>query len=1140
MKRKALSTLALAAAVTTASVSAQAQPDIRLIRPNIMTMLDNSGSMEWRVSSRVVCGGVGTPPDGGECNRCSNGASMCSPSCPASEQRNRWTTALEVLTGSIQNYTCLEAPRTDSSSYDYLYQIPHHLPLSNGVPLFRAGAAQSNDGIFDVYADRVRFGLMTFDNDQRPGLAAYDGMFSYAANRDLRFNYPGCPTYTVNLGARRASVDNNYSDQVPGGLISVGSPSADTAALGLINRQIQESLTGRASTMTAAEVPGLRPYGQTPIAAMLEDVLNYWRTNSDVTDGSMGGSGDPYFNCRTRANLLITDGAPNMDFRYNSGASCEGGTGHCPYQRPELTAMEMAMMGPGNPAVRTYVLAFNALDSEVSSALEPIAIAGNTSRVYYASDRPSFAAALSSILDTITSVTSTRTPPVFGEAGTPSAVGTTQYQFNASFTVAPGVPWSGNLVRTRTTCEAPSMGAAPVPTPQTPDQNQNDDFAFNLRRTQRDARGWGQRYLWTFVPTGATTPAAMQGPILNGQSTAVGQARELDATLDPRLFSYTSSGEVNTMLAWLRGEPGTVRENRPLGDIYRSTPTFVAAPAINLQDQTFLQYRQRGLPATGRRRSAVLVGTREPMLYVGTNDGILHAFNADSGEEAWGFVPPYLVPQLRSGYPTSRTQGVDGTPVVKEVYYERSSGSLSDDSVWRTVMVVGLRNGGGAYVALDVTDPYNPSFLWQFTDSDLRVSSGTPAIGTVFVTIPSGNPILPATGAPVERAVAFLPGGTGQLSASCSATAPGGAMPSRPNSLLSPVRGSGRGASRTNHRCWDGDTGQFLYVVDLKTGALLRKLGTGSGSNQATGSPIVGSPGLYNGVAGVVTTRAYVGDADGVLWRADFSSRDPSQWWMTDVYDLFWDRGYDAGRMIVERPAITVDSQERTVVAFGSGDPDQLEGTDENRVASFTESVLTDSSGIAAAIQMTPNWEIRPGPQTTDRDFFAGERLTGQLTLFNNVLYFGTFVPQSNTADPCQIGFARLWGVDMQADDPAGSYYPKPRLDLDGNTSTTADIVRVTRDLNNNGTEMDDGNDLLFGVAVARNATCNLAATALDPLTGSPRTYVSSSTGGDYRLVLQVARSSGTVGATNTFTFSRNLATPYLPARIDSWATIFE
>lgn len=1138
MKRKALSTLALAAAVTTASVSAQAQPDIRLIRPNIMTLLDNSGSMEWRVSSQTVCGGVGTAPDGGDCNKCSNGVSMCSPACPASEQRNRWVTALEVLTGTIAGYTCVETPRTDSSSYDYLYQIPHHLPMSNGVPLFRAGASQATDGIFDVYADRIRFGLMTFDNDQRVGINAYDGMFSYADNRSYRPNsIVPCQTVTVNLGARRASVDNNQVDQVPGGLISVGSPSADTPTLALINRQIQETLTGRAATMAApTEVPGLRPYGQTPIAAMLEDVLHYWRTNTDVTNGSMGGSGDPYFNCRTRANLLITDGAPNMDFR----PYCASGTGLCPYQLPAQTAMEMAMTGPGNPAVKTYVLAFNAMDTSVASALEPIAIAGNTDRVYYASDRPTFAAALSSILDTITSVTSTRTPPVFGEAGTSSAVGTTQYQFNASFTVAPGVPWSGNLVRTRTTCEAPSMGAAPVPTPQTPDQNQNDDFAFNLRRTSRDAHGWGPRYLWTFVPTGATTPAQMRDTIVNGLNTAVGQNRELNSTLDPRIFTYTTGTQVNTLLAWLRGEAGTVRENHPLGDIYRSTPAFVPAPSINLQDQTFLQYRQRGLPATGRRRSAVLVGTREPMLYVGTNDGILHAFNADTGEEAWGFVPPYLVPQLHSGYPAVRTQGVDGTPVVKEVFYERSSGSLSDDSVWRTVMVVGLRNGGGAYVGLDVTDPYNPEFLWQFTDTDLRVSSGTPAIGTLFITIPSGIPSLPATGAPVERAVAFLPGGTGQLSASCSATAPTGAMPIRPNSLVTPTRASGRGTPRLQQRCWDGTAGQFLYIVDLKTGALLRKLGTGSGSNQPTRSPLVGAPGLYNGVAGAVTTRAYLGDADGVLWRADFSSRDPSQWWMTDVYDLFWDRGYDAGRMVVERPAITVDSQERTVVAFGSGDPDQLEGTDENRVASFTESVLTDSSGIAASVQVTPNWEIHPGPQTTDRDFFAGERLTGQLTLFNNVLYFGTFVSQSNTSDPCQIGFARLWGVDMQADDPPGSYYPKPRLDLDGNATTTADIVRVTRDLNNNGTEMDDGNDLLFGVAVARNATCNLAATALDPITGMPRTYVSSSSGGDYRLVLQVARTSGTVGATQTFTFTRNIPAPYLPARIDSWATIFE
>lgn len=1134
LNRKRFGLLAsLAAAWLSAPSLAEAQPvpgDVRLIRPNIMVLLDTSGSMEFRTNTvNNACRGA----DGGACNRCSNGVSICSPSCPADEQRNRWTTAIEVLTGTINNFTCVESDRTTSDfNYDYLYPYSHHQPLSNGVPLHRAGASQLDNGILDVYSDRVRFGLMTFDNDIRTGVAAYNGMFSYAEDRTYRPNM--CPTSTVvNLGAKRASADNNVADIVPGGLISVGPSAADTATLGLINRQVQETVTGRiAGPGPVVEVPGVRPFGTTPIAAFLEDALYYWRNHPDVTDGSAGGVGDPYFNCRTRANILITDGAPT-DFR----PFCVGG--QCPYDPPALTAMTMAMAGAGLPNVRTYVLAFNGSDPEAVSTLEPIAVAGNTTRVYYANDRPTFAGALSSIIDTITSQTSTRTPPVFGEAGTTAASGTSQYQFNASFNVVPGMPWAGSLARTRTVCQAPSGGGAPVPTEVDPDPAAGDDFAYSLRRTVRDSRGWGERYLWTYVPTGVTTSAGLRATIANGLTAGMGTSVQLTPAMSPSLFNYTATSDVSRLLGWLRGDVGTVRENRPLGDIFRSTPAYVSPPRVNLPDQTFLAYRQRTLPIAGRRRSAVTVGTREPMIYVGSNDGVLHAFNADTGEEAWGFVPPYLVPNLRNGYPSTRTQGVDGTPVVKEVYYERSPSSLTDDTNWHTVLVVGLRAGGGAYVGLDVTDPYNPQFLWQFTDPDLQISSGTPAIGTVYYS-PNG-------GTPVERAVAFLPGGAGELSGSCSPTsAPRGA---RPNTLMNGWTG-GRGARRPYVRCWNGNQGRFFYVVDLKTGALIRKIGSApstvpydptmaaSTSPAPTHSPIVGAPALYNGLAGVVTTRAYVGDADGTLWRVDMSSTNPANWWMGDAFDLFWDRGYNVGQPIIERPVTSIDQLGRTIIAFGSGDTDLLEGTDENRVASIVETTQTDLAGTSTGINIEENWGIRPGSQTTDRDFLAGERLTGSMTLFNNVLYFGTFAPRVGT-DPCQIGAARLWGVDLTRNDPAGSTYPQGRLDRDGDPSTTADVVRVTRDLNNNGTETDDANSLLFGVAVARRPNCNVSASVIDPITGTARTFVSSTTGGEYRLVLQIAQ-TGMAGGSRTATFSRSLPAPIIPSRIDSIATVFE
>jgi type IV pilus assembly protein PilY1 len=1124
---------AVALAATVAPSTSFAQPDARLLRPNIMVLLDTSGSMEFRMNARdddTAC----DRSDGGECVRCTSGASQCSTSCSASESRNRWITAIEVLTGTINGYSCTQAPRSDATQYDYLYHLPHHQPLSGGWPLHDARSSQMLDGIIDVYADRVRFGLMTGDFYEDPD-TEMRGMYSYADDR--RFRPVGCLTAEIwNFGAKRAP--RSATDIVPGGLVSVGPAGADTATLALINRQVQEALTGRPASGGAPAVPGVRPIGTTPLGALLDDALYYWTRNTDVVDGSLTPGGDPYFQCRNRANILITDGAPTDDLWRSQ---CRSG-GECPYAPPTDTAMTMAMTGPSSPGVRTYVLAFDQ-NASVESALLPIALAGNTPRVYYANDRVTFATQLSSILDSVASASSTRVPPVFGTAGTPTAVGATQYQYSAGFNLTPGLPWSGSLVRQRTVCESPTMGAPPVPTDKPVDLSQGDDFGYNLQAAQRALRpGVGPRYLWTFVPNGATTPSALTGNIANADTTMVGFARALtDLTSIPSLFSYSTSTEVSTLLAWLRGDAGTVRQFRPLGDIYRSTPVNVPAPLLDLPDQSFSAYR--GLPLTRAgassalnavptlRRTDVRVGSREPIIYVGTNDGVLHAFDSDTGDEVWGFVPPYLVPTLRNRFPSTRAFGVDGTPVVKEVVYERSAIAPAVASSWRTVLVVGLRNGGPAFVGLDVTDPYQPKFLWQFTDPDILTATGTPAIGTLFYTPPSAVQ-------PVERAVAFIPGGVGRPQSTCSPTS--AQRPPR-NSIIAAPDG-GRGARRPYTKCWDNGVGQYLYVVDLQTGMLIRKLGAGLAgfTPTPTGSPLTGAPALYSGTSGTVTTRAYVGDADGTLWRADFSSRDPGQWWMSDEFDLYWGGAYNVGQPIIERPVLTVGTRGELNIAFGSGDPELLDDTtNEYRVAAFTETTTADSGGIITSVGVRENWEVRPGADTS-RDFYAGERLTGALTLFNGVLYFGTFSPRSSMA-ACDFGFARLWGVDMTRFDVGSGYdYPRARLDLDGDPATTSDIVRVTADLNFNGSPTDDNNTVLFGVTIARRLSCNVTASAPDPLTGVPRSYVASSTGGEYRIVLQTAQSGRGGGAGLNPVVSRALPRPQMPARVDSWAAIFE
>ena len=63
----------------------------------------------------------------------------------------------------------------------------------------------------------------------------------------------------------------------------------------------------------------------------------------------------------------------------------------------------------------------------------------------------------------------------------------------------------------------------------------------------------------------------------------------------------------------------------------------------------------------------------------------------------------------------------------------------------------GGRGGGGFYYALDVTDPYSPTFLWQLSTN----ASGEPLFGSA-----SGKPAIAIVNIQgVQEAVAILPGG---------------------------------------------------------------------------------------------------------------------------------------------------------------------------------------------------------------------------------------------------------------------------------------------------------------------------------------------------------------------------------------------
>jgi type IV pilus assembly protein PilY1 len=162
-----------------------------------------------------------------------------------------------------------------------------------------------------------------------------------------------------------------------------------------------------------------------------------------------------------------------------------------------------------------------------------------------------------------------------------------------------------------------------------------------------------------------------------------------------------------------------------LGDIINASPVYVKKSPLQYLD-------------TGYATFAAGTASRKAMLYSAANDGMLHAFDATTGNELWAFVPSYVMPNMYkladTDYRDHHAFFVDGTPVVGDIY---------TGSAWKTILVGGLNSGGKGYYALDITDPDNPVALWEFTDTNMGLTYGNPVItkqkdGTWVVAVSSG------------------------------------------------------------------------------------------------------------------------------------------------------------------------------------------------------------------------------------------------------------------------------------------------------------------------------------------------------------------------------------------------------------------
>ena len=308
----------------------------------------------------------------------------------------------------------------------------------------------------------------------------------------------------------------------------------------------------------------------------------------------------------------------------------------------------------------------------------------------------------------------------------------------------------------------------------------------------------------------------------------------LGATLVGKLA--LNGGDGADVLEWLRG----VRTNEG-----------AAAPAYRTRDHLLGD-----------------IVTAEPLYFDGiayqaANDGMLHAFDADNGNELWAYVPYNALDRLKHlADPLYEHRFiVDGTPAAAKIEGET-----------RTILVGGLRGGGAGFYALDITDPRPGSesslagkVLWEFPNAS------TPAgtlnkLGSSF-----GKPVIVKTSG--NGWVVLLTSGYNNA--------------------------SGKG---------------HLFVLDAVSGSLLKTLDTPSGEGLAHVSAWVDDP----AAAEPTVEFAYGGDLGGNLWRFDMRG-DVGSWTVSRLVS------FGSSQPITSAPELTfVDKNRMILVGTGQllGDAD--------------------------------------------------------------------------------------------------------------------------------------------------------------------------------------------------------------------------
>lgn len=389
-------------------------------------------------------------------------------------------------------------------------------------------------------------------------------------------------------------------------------------------------------------------------------------------------------------------------------------------------------------------------------------------------------------------------------------------------------------------------------------------------------------------------------------------------------------------LSWLRGDASEEVRN---GGVYRNRITTVLGDTVN-SDPVFVKsedYGYSSLPTgtAGQSTYAAFVtgkASRVPMIYVGANDGMLHAFRADtgdanSGKEIFAYVPAAVYDNLSKLTAPSYVHKpfVDGS---------LSAGDAYVGGTWKTVLLGGLGGGGKAIFALDITNPTAmgvSQVMWEFEDAaDLGYTVGQAQIALL------NNGVWAAVFA--------------------------------------------NGYNSTSDRA-------YLYLVNLQTGALIKKIPAGVGTSNGLSTHV-----LYDSNGDQTVDAVYAGDLQGNMWKFDLTGSNVTAWGVANAgVPLFTARNAsNEVQPITSQPRIGAHPNGGVMVHFGTGQYLTSDDTTSTEVQSYY------------AI-----WDNGSPVTTTDRSELQVQ------TIVAETIEFGKSVRETSANTVNWAGGIRGWYLDL-------------------------------------------------------------------------------------------------------------------------------